>query len=112
MILPPSGTIVPQIVHRPAVFDDQERDPFRTVLCQEYPYSENQGKSFDGPENLVKDFLVAGYGFVVGDVSEEPSHGLLSRGAGAAATRIAVPEEHQPAARLLATETGCTQCVT
>ena len=41
----PSGTIMPQIVHRPAIFDDQERYPFGNVLCKQYPYPKNQGES-------------------------------------------------------------------
>jgi hypothetical protein len=39
-----------------------------------YPHTENQGESFDNPKNSVKDFFVAGYSLVVGDVLEELQH--------------------------------------
>src|ERR1035441_2322620 len=68
---------MPQIVHRPAILDDEERYPFGNVLCKEYPYPENQGESFDDPKNPVKDLFVAGCGFVVGDVSKEVPHGII-----------------------------------
>ena len=68
---------MPQIVHRPAIFDDQERNPFGNVLCKQYPYPKNQGESFYDPEDPVKDLFVAGCGLVVGDVSEEVPHGLI-----------------------------------
>jgi hypothetical protein len=55
-----------QIVHRPAIFDDQERNPFGNVLCKQYPYLETQGESFYDPKDPVKDLFVAGCGFVVG----------------------------------------------
>ena len=71
---------MPQIVHRPAIFDDEKRDPFGKVLCEEYPYPKNQGESFYDPEDPVKDLFVAGCGFVVGrkfhmaPFSPGPSH--------------------------------------
>jgi hypothetical protein len=68
---------VPQIVHRPTVFDDEKRYPFRIVFCDEYPYPKNQGNRFDDPKNLVKDLFMAGYGFIVGDVLEEFPHDLI-----------------------------------
>jgi hypothetical protein len=71
-----------QVVHRPAIFDDEERYPFGNVLCKQYPYPESQGESFYDPEDPVKDLFVAGRGFVVGDVSKEVPHGIiLSRNA-------------------------------
>src|ERR1035441_5998885 len=71
---------MPQIVHRPAILDDEKRYPFGNVLCKQYPYPESQGESFYDPENPVKDLFVAGCGFVVGDVSKELPHGsILSR---------------------------------
>ena len=66
-----------QIVHRPAIFDDEKRDPFGNVFCKEYPYPKNQGESFYDPEDPVKDLFVAGCGFVVGDVSKEFPHGII-----------------------------------
>jgi hypothetical protein len=66
-----------QIVHGPAIFDDEERYPFGTVLCKEYPYPENQGEGFYEPKDPVKDLFVAGLGFVVGDVSKKLPHGLI-----------------------------------
>ena len=69
---------MPQIVHRPTVFDDEERYPFRTVLCEEYPDPEKQGQRFYDPKDPVKGFFVAGANFVVGDVSKEFPHGLFS----------------------------------
>src|SRR5580700_11533330 len=64
-----------QIVHGPAIFDDEERYPFGIVLCKENPYPENQGEGFYEPKDAVKDLLVARLGFVVGDVSEKLPHG-------------------------------------
>jgi hypothetical protein len=85
---------VPQIVHRPAVFDDEERHPFGNVLYKKYPYPENQGERFYDPEDPVKDFFVAGLVFVVGyvskeagDVSKEFPHGLIFYRNGAAMNR-------------------------
>ena len=66
-----------QIVHRPAIFDDEKRDPFGNVFCKEYPYPKNQGESFYDPEDPVKDLFVAGCGFVVGDVLKKLPHGLI-----------------------------------
>jgi hypothetical protein len=68
---------MPQIVHRPTVFDDEERYPFCTVLCKEYRYPENQGERFYDPKDPVKDLFVAGEDIVVGDVSKEVPHGLI-----------------------------------
>ena len=68
---------MPQIVHRPAVLDDEERNPFGKVLCEEYPYSETQCQCFHDPEYPVKHLFVAGCGFVVRDVSEEVPHGPI-----------------------------------
>jgi hypothetical protein len=72
-----SGTIMAQIVHGPAILDDQERYPFGNVLGKEYPYPKNQGEGFYEPKDSVKDFFVAGLGFVVGDVSKKLPHGLI-----------------------------------
>jgi hypothetical protein len=69
---------MPQIVHRPTVFNDEERYPLRSVLCKEYPYPENQGERFYDPKDAVKDLFVAGAVFVVGDVSKEFPHSLFS----------------------------------
>ena len=66
-----------QIVHRPTIFDDQERYPFGKVLCEEYPYPKNQGESFYDPEYPVKNLFVAGCGFVVGDVLQKLPHGII-----------------------------------
>jgi len=66
-----------QVVHRPAILYDQERNPFCAVLYEEYSYTETQGERFCDPENPVKDLFVAGYGFVVGNVSKEISHLLI-----------------------------------
>jgi hypothetical protein len=68
---------VAQIVHGPAIFDDEERYPFGAVLCKEYPDPENQGESFYDPKDPVKDLFVAGLGFVVGNVSKKLPHGLI-----------------------------------
>jgi len=65
---------MPQIVHCPAVFDDEERYPLRVVLRKEYPYPENQSERFYAPKDAVKDLFVAGAVFVVGDVSKEFPH--------------------------------------
>src|SRR5580658_6441052 len=54
----PSGAIMAQIVHGPAILDDEERYPFGIVLCKEYPYPENQGEGFYEPEDPVKDLFV------------------------------------------------------
>ena len=69
---------MPQIVHRPTIFDDEERYPFGIVLCKEYPYSENQGEGFYDPKDPVECFFVAGCGFVVGDVLKEFPHAPFS----------------------------------
>ena len=66
-----------QIVHGPAIFDDEERYPFGIVLCKEYPYPENQGEGFYEPKNPVKGLFVARLGFVVGDVSKKLPHSLI-----------------------------------
>jgi hypothetical protein len=66
-----------QIVHRPTVFDDQERCPFGIVLSKEYPYSETQGQGFDDPKDFVEDLFVTGFGFVISDVSKKLPHGLI-----------------------------------
>src|ERR1039457_1656435 len=66
-----------QVVHRPAIFDDEERYPFGNVLCKQYPYPESQGESFYDPEDPVENLFVAGRGFVVGDVSKEVPHSLI-----------------------------------
>jgi hypothetical protein len=46
----------------------------------EYPDPENQGERLYAPEDPVKEFFVAGCGFVVGDVSKEFPHGLILPG--------------------------------
>jgi hypothetical protein len=66
-----------QIVHRPAIFDDEKRYPLSTVLCEEYPYPETQGESLNDPEDPVKDLFVAGLGFIVGDVLKKLAHGPI-----------------------------------
>ena len=71
-----------QVVHCPAIFDDEERYPFGNVLGEEYPYPETQGESFYDPEDPVKDLFVAGCGFVVGDVLKKLPHGLISEWSG------------------------------
>lgn len=63
-----------QVVHSPAVFDDQERDPLLIVPDDQYPYSENQGNGFNNPKDSVEDFFVARSGFIVGDVLKELPH--------------------------------------
>lgn len=68
---------MPQIAHRPAVFDDQERNPFGTVLCRQYPYPETQARVSTIQKNAVEAFFVAGYDFIVGDVAQESPHGLI-----------------------------------
>jgi hypothetical protein len=75
-----SRAIVAQIVHSPAVFDDEKRHPFGNVLCKEYPYPKNQGDRFYDPKDTVKGLFVAGLGFIIGDVSKKTLHGpILSR---------------------------------
>ncbi len=69
-----SRTVVPQIIHCPAILDDQKRYPLGAVLCQEYPDSENQRESFYAPEDGVKQFFVAGYSLVISDVPKELPH--------------------------------------
>ena len=66
-----------QVVHRPAIFDDEERYPLGKVLCKQYPYPKNQGESFDDPKNPVKCFFVAGRGLVVRDVLQKLPHGPI-----------------------------------
>jgi hypothetical protein len=66
-----------QVVHGPAIFNDEERYPFGTVLFKQYPYPENQGEGFYEPKDPVKDLLVAGLGFVVGDVLKKLPHGFI-----------------------------------
>jgi len=65
---------VSQIVHCPAVFDDQERYPFGDVLFDEDPDSENQGERFDHPEDRIEGLFVAGFCLVIGDVSQKFPH--------------------------------------
>jgi hypothetical protein len=65
-----------QIVHRPAVFNDKERYPFGIVLGEKNPCSKNQSKRFCDPKNRIKDFFVAGLGFVVGDIGQKFPHGV------------------------------------
>jgi hypothetical protein len=70
-----------QIVHCPAVFDDEERYPFGDVLFEEDPYSKNQGERFDDPKDRIEGFFVAGFGLVIGDVLQElPHEADLARG--------------------------------
>ena len=71
------GTIMPQIVHRPAVFNDEERYPFGVVLGEENPRSENQGKRFYNPKNHIKNLFVARLDFVVGDIAQKFPHGFV-----------------------------------
>src|SRR4051812_13298230 len=66
-----SGTIMTQVIHRPTIFDDQERNPLSAVLCEEYHHPKTQGERFDDPEDPVKDLFVTGYGFIVGYVLQE-----------------------------------------
>ncbi|MGA2038250.1 MAG: hypothetical protein ABSH42_03145 [Bryobacteraceae bacterium] len=70
--------IMPQIVHCPAVFDDEERYPFGDVLSREDPDPENQGERFYDPKDRVEGLFVAGFCFVVGDVSEKLPHEVWS----------------------------------
>jgi hypothetical protein len=81
-----------QIVHGPAIFDDQKRYPFGIVPCKQYPYAENQGKSFNDPKDPVKGLFVAGLGFIVGDVSKKPSHGIIFARIGERYTSAAICE--------------------
>ena len=66
-----------QIVHRPAVFYDQERYPFGIVLGKKYPDPESQSERFDDPKNSIEDLFVARGGFVVGDVLKEVPHAVI-----------------------------------
>jgi hypothetical protein len=68
---------MPQVVHRPAILDDEERYPFGIVLCEQDPYAQDQGKRFHDPKDRVEDLFVAGLDFVVGDVSQEFPHGFI-----------------------------------
>jgi hypothetical protein len=67
-----------QIVHRPAVLNDQERNPLRIVPRDKYPYSEDQGQRFYDPKESVEDFFVTRLGLVVGDVPKKLPHGPFS----------------------------------
>lgn len=65
---------MPQIIHRPAVFNDKERYPLGLVLGEENPYPKNQGKCFYDPKDFIEDFFVAGLDFVVSDIPQKLPH--------------------------------------
>jgi hypothetical protein len=76
-----SGTIVPQVVHCPAVFDDKKRDPLAVMLDEEYRRSDNQCSRFDDPKNHIEQLFVTRVDFIVGDIPQEShQHGLSSYG--------------------------------
>jgi hypothetical protein len=60
--------VMAEIVHRPAVFNNEERYPLRLVHVEQQPCTENKHDRFDNPENGVEDLLVAGMQLVVRDV--------------------------------------------
>jgi hypothetical protein len=68
---------MPQIVHRPAIFNDEKRYPFGVVLHEENPRSENQGKRFYNPKNRIEKLFVARLNFVVGDIAQKFPHGFV-----------------------------------
>jgi len=59
---------MPQVVHRPTIFDDDEGDPFGIVSDEQDHDPEDERDRFDDPEEHVENFLVAGFLLVVGDV--------------------------------------------
>jgi hypothetical protein len=65
---------MPQIVHRPAVFNDEKSYPFGAMLGEEYPCAKNQGNCFYNPENRIEDFFMTGLDFIVGDIAQEFPH--------------------------------------
>jgi hypothetical protein len=62
---------MPQIIHGPTVFNDDECYPFRTVLYDEDDDAEDQGDRLDDPEYHIKDFFVAGSSSIIGDVLQK-----------------------------------------
>jgi len=65
---------MPQIVHCPAVFNDEKSYPFGTVLGKQNPRSQNQGNCFYNPKNRIEDFFMTGLDFIVGDIAQEFPH--------------------------------------
>jgi hypothetical protein len=98
-----------QIVHCPAVFDDEEWYPFGDVLCNEDPDSENQGERFDDPKDRVEGLFVAGLCLVIGDVSQELPHEVDLAGETPLPTLLAEvrPSGGKPGARVLPAGMPC-----
>jgi hypothetical protein len=62
---------MPQIIHSPTVFDDDECYPFLAVLYDKDNDPQDQGNRFDDPEYHVKDLFVTGLSFVVCDILQK-----------------------------------------
>jgi hypothetical protein len=70
-----SGPIMPQLVHRPTVFNRKKRNPFGEVFLRGESRCQKSAPKFPRSKNSVENFLVSGFGFVVRNVSEEFPHG-------------------------------------
>jgi hypothetical protein len=65
---------MPQVIHRPAVFDDEKRNPLRLVHAKQNPNAKNEHHGFGDPKNGIENLLVPRLFFVIGDVSQKSPH--------------------------------------
>jgi len=68
---------VSQVVHRPAVLDHKERDPFRLVLVHQNPDSQDERDCFNHPESDIEQLFISRLRFVVRDVLQDFPHGTI-----------------------------------
>lgn len=67
------GSIVPHIIERPGIFDNQDRDPLRLIMVNEHDCPEYQRESIYNEKNNIKIFLMTRSFFVIGNIEEGPT---------------------------------------
>jgi hypothetical protein len=65
---------VAQVVHCPAVFDDEKWYPLGVMPGEKDPYPKDQGECFYDPKDRIEGLFVAGSCLVIGDVLQKFSH--------------------------------------
>lgn len=68
---------MPQVIHRPTIFDDDKSDPFGVVPDEQDNDPQNERDSLDDPKDHIEDLLVTGLRLVVGDILQKFPHGFL-----------------------------------
>ena len=68
---------MPQVVHRPTIFNDDEGDPFGIFPDEQDDDPHDERDCLNDPKDHVEDLLVAGLRSVVGDVLQEFPHGFI-----------------------------------